>query len=76
MCVSGTTTCAEIGASGTFELKGDFTGNITLQFLDSQGSNITLTISNVQSGETIVVTVELNGTTGILNIESRDGPSG
>ena len=72
VCISGTDTCTEVDGSGNFELTGNFTGDIQLQFTGPQGT-VTLTIPNVQPGETILVTVELNGTNGIIRIQSRHG---
>lgn len=72
VCISGTTTCADVDGAGTFELTGHFSGDIRLQFTGPQGTVI-LTIPHVQPGETIVVTVELNGTNGTIRILSRQG---
>ena len=71
VCLKGTTKCADVNADGTFELTGEFDGDVTLQFISAQGT-VTLTIEDVRPGETIVVTVTINGTTGTLKIESRE----
>jgi hypothetical protein len=74
VCVSGTTTCAGLDGSGNFELKGDFAGDVALDVTGPQGTT-TLTVPDVQPGETVVVVVDLQGTAAALRIESRHGGS-
>jgi hypothetical protein len=74
VCVSGTTTCAGLDGSGNFVLKGDFAGDVALNITGPQG-NTTLTVPDVQPGETVVVVVDLQGTAAALRIESRQGGS-
>ena len=72
VCVSGTTNCATVNDAGKFEISGPFSGDVHLEFTSQQGA-VVLTIPNVQAGETIVVRVELSGSTGVVRIESRQG---
>ena len=72
VCISGTDTCDDVDGAGNFELTGNFTGDIRLRFTGAMGE-VTLTIPDVRHGETIVVKVELDGTTGVVRVESRSG---
>lgn len=74
VCVKGTNRCADVKADGTFELSGDFDGDVTLLFTSAQGT-ITLKIDDVRPGETVVVTVTINGASATLTVNSREGGS-
>jgi len=75
VCVVGTDVCVAVDGSGHFVLSGDFTGDVHLRFTGS-GYDVEQIIHNVESGETITITVEFDGDHGVLRIESRDGTSG
>lgn len=68
----GTDACATADGSGRFELSGDFSGDIQLSF-SGAGQDVVVTLHDVQPGQTITVTVALSGTTGTLDVESREG---
>jgi hypothetical protein len=72
VCVSGTSTCANVDGAGNFTITGDFSGDVQLQFVGPQGT-VNLVVPDVQPGETVVVTVELNGGTSAIRVESRTG---
>lgn len=72
ICVTGTTTCADVDGAGNFELTGEFSRDVRLQITSSQGT-VMLTISHVRHGELIVVVVNLTGTNGSIQIVSRTG---
>ena len=72
VCVVGSEVCAPADASGHFELVGDFVGDVQLQFSGS-GHEVVVTVHDVQPGQTITVTVTLNGHTGTIDVESRQG---
>lgn len=72
ICVSGTTTCADVDGSGDFELTGNFSGDVQLQVTGPQGP-LMLTIPNVKRGETIVVVVSVEGTAAAIQIVARSG---
>ena len=71
MCVVGTDICADVDDSGNFELSGDFSGDISLHFIGLD-QDLTLTIHDVKPGETVTVTVELDGASSTIRIESRE----
>ena len=64
VCVVGTDVCAVVDASGHFELVGNFVGDIQLQFSSGADHNVMVTVHDVQLGQTITVTVSLNGESG------------
>ena len=66
------TSASRSGESGTFELNGDFLGDVALRFT-GLGQNVRVTVNNVQAGQTIIVSVSLNGNQGSLQVESRPG---
>ena len=72
VCVVGADICVEVGESGTFELNGDFVGDVELHFT-GPGQDVRVTVTDVRSGRTIIVSVSLNGDTGSLDVESRQG---
>ena len=73
VCVVGTDVCAVVDASGHFELVGNFVGDIQLQFSSGADHNVMVTVHDVQLGQTITVTVSLNGESGTVVVESREG---
>ena len=76
VCVVGTNICVEVGPSGTFELSGDFVGDVELH-ITGPGHDVFVTVTNVQSGQTIIVSITLNGDVGSLQVESRqEGAAG
>lgn len=70
VCVATTTNCDDVDDSGNFELTGNFSGDVQLVFTGLT-EVVNLTIPNVQPGETVIVTVELNGRSSTVKIESR-----
>ncbi|MGE0705173.1 MAG: hypothetical protein AB7F99_15120 [Vicinamibacterales bacterium] len=70
VCVAGTDNCDLADGDGDFELKGDFSGDVQLEFTGPDGT-VNLTVPGVVAGETVTVIVDLFGTTGELEIESR-----
>jgi len=76
VCVEGTEICVDVTDSGTFQVSGDLVGDVELHFV-GPGQNVVLIVHDVQAGQTIVVSVSLNGTHGSLQEESRlNGASG
>jgi hypothetical protein len=73
VCVDGATVCSGIDGLGKFELNGPFSGDIGLRF-NGPGSDVLLTVPNVQAGETVTITVALSGQGSTLDVESRVGP--
>ena len=72
VCVVGADVCTVADASGRFEVVGDFIGDIQLRF-SGPGQDVVVTVYDVQPGQTITVTVSLNGQSGTLQVDSRDG---
>ena len=72
VCVVGSDVCAVADASGRFEVVGDFVGDVQLRF-SGAGQDFAVTVYDVQPGQTITVTVSLNGQSGTLQVESREG---
>ena len=72
VCVVGTDACVNADGAGRFELSGDFSGDIQLRF-SGAGQDVVVTLHDVQPGQTITVTVALNGRTGTVDVESREG---
>ena len=72
VCVADTAVCLEIGQSGTFELSGDFVGDVGLH-ITGPGQDVNVMVDNVQFGETVIVTVSLTGDRGHLVADSRRG---
>ena len=72
VCVVGTDVCVGVGESGTFELNGDLEGDVELH-ITGRGQDVHVTVNDVRSGETVVVSIRLNGDHGSLHVESRRG---
>ncbi len=70
----GTDVCVGVGESGTFELNGDLAGDVELH-ITGRGQDVHVTVNDVQAGETVVVSISLNGDHGSLQVESRRGGS-
>jgi len=71
VCVVDTDVCAGVDEAGNFELIGDFSGDVHLHFFGG-AQNVELIIRDVQPGDIITITVDLNGDTGTIRIESRE----
>ena len=74
VCVVGTDVCVGVGESGTFELNGDLEGDVELH-ITGQDQDVRVTVNDVRAGETVVVSISLNGDHGSLEVESRRGGS-
>ena len=74
VCVMGTDVCVGIGESGTFELNGDLEGDVELH-ITGRDQDVRVTVDDVRAGETVVVSIRLNGDHGSLEVESRRGGS-
>ncbi len=74
VCVVGTDVCVGVGESGTFELNGDLAGDLELH-ITGRGQDVRVTVNDVLAGETVVVSISLNGDHGSLQVESRRGGS-
>lgn len=72
VCVVGADLCAVADESGYFELVGNFVGDLRLRF-SSDDHDVVVTIHDVQLGQTIRVTVSLDGQSGTLEVDSREG---
>ena len=72
VCVVGADLCAVADESGYFELVGNLVGDLRLRF-SSDDHDVVVTIHDVQLGQTIRVTVSLNGQSGTLEVDSREG---
>ncbi len=70
VCVVGTGICVEVSEPGSFELSGDLTGDDELHFTGPD-QDVRVTVNDVQTGETIIVSVSLHGNSGSLQVESR-----
>ena len=70
VCVVGTETCAVADVTGYFELVDDFVNDVQLHF-SGDGHDVVVTIHDVQPGQTVTVTVTLNGHTATLDVESQ-----
>ena len=66
VCVLGADLCAVADESGYFELIGNLVGDLQLRF-SSADHDVVATIHDVQLGQTIRVTVSLNGQSGTLD---------
>jgi hypothetical protein len=74
VCVNGTDVCGDVEGAGSFELSGDFSGDVGLRFTSSD-EDVTLMVPDVVLGETVIVTVELAGANSTIHIDSRLAPS-
>lgn len=72
VCVAETNVCVGVGESGTFELNGNLEGDVELH-ITGRGQDVHVTVNDVLAGETIVVSISLNGDHGSLEVESRRG---
>ena len=74
VCVVGADVCVGVGESGTFELNGDLEGDVELH-ITGRDQDVRVTVDDVRAGETVVVSIRLNGDHGSLEVESRRGGS-
>ena len=69
--VVGTTISVAVGPNGEFTLQGVPAGDVRLRFT-GDGCDATITLTGLQTGETVVIKVTVSGTTAKLDDDSRD----
>lgn len=70
--VVGTNLSAGVGNDGSFSLQGVPSGDVKLHF-SGDGIDATVTLSSVQSGQSIEIKVTVSGSTGSIDSDSRKG---
>jgi len=70
--VDGTNLSAMVDAAGNFVLNGVPAGDVRLRF-SGPGTNATVTVTGVNSGEEIRITVNVNGANATLELVARPG---
>jgi hypothetical protein len=73
--VVGTSITVTVNANGTFTINGVPAGNVDLR-LNGPGLSALVSLLELQTGQTITVTITLDGTTASLDSDRRQGPSG
>ena len=73
--VVGTNITVTVNANGTFTINGVPAGNIDLR-LNGPGWSALVSLLELQTGQTVTITITLDGTTAALDTDRRTGPSG
>ena len=72
--VVGTSISATVGQTGQFTLQGVPPGDVQLKF-SGAGANAIVTLSQLQNGQTVTITVTVSGTNAAVEHEERSGGS-
>jgi hypothetical protein len=73
--VVGTNITVQVSANGAFTINGVPAGNIDLR-LNGPGWTALVSLLELQTGQTVTITITLDGTTASLDTDHRKGPSG
>ena len=73
--VVGTNITVQVNANGTFTINGVPAGNIDLR-LNGPGITALISLLELQTGQTVTITITLDGTDASLDTDRRMGPSG
>ena len=68
--VSGTNISVDVSGDGTFTLKNVPSGNVTLT-ITGPGVNATISLNDLQNGQTVTITVNVNGATAEVESDRR-----
>ena len=68
--IVGTNIAVDVTGDGTFTLKNVPSGNVVLQ-ITGPGVNATITLNDLQTGQTVTITVNVNGATADIDSDRR-----
>jgi len=68
--IVGTNITVDVSGDGTFVLKNVPSGNVILQ-ITGPGVNATISLNDLQTGQTVTITVNVNGTTAEVDSDRR-----
>ena len=68
--IAGTNITVDVRGDGTFTLKNAPSGNVVLQ-ITGPGVNATISLNDLQTGQTVTITVNVNGVTADIDSDRR-----